>query len=104
MATSLFAQNESKLTDEQIIKLYEGLRVADVSDGMDMIRMMNVGLVDQSIAPLWRDSENFEHQFTGIALTVKYIPSHRPEIARFRFSKYFQFPTNGLCILSMRQS
>ncbi len=77
MIANLRAQNEKKLTNDQVIKLYEGLRVADVSDGMDMIGLMNVGLVDQSIAPLWRDSENFGHQFTGIALTVRYIPSQK---------------------------
>lgn len=77
---NLSAQNENNLTDNQIIKLYEGLRVADVSDGMDMIGLMNVGLVDQSIAPLWRDIENFEHQFTGIALTVSYIPSQKKQV------------------------
>ena len=80
MITNLLAQNDKKLTDEQLIKLYKGLRVADVSDGMDMVGLMNVGLVDQSIAPLWRDSENFEHQFTGIALTVKYIPSQKKQV------------------------
>lgn len=78
--TKLSAQNENKTSDDQLIKLYDGLRVADVSDGMDMIGLMNVGLVDQSIAPLWRDSENFDHQFTGIALTVKYIPSQKKKV------------------------
>lgn len=80
LLNDLSAQNENKLSDEQIIKLYQGLRVADVSDGMDMVGLMNVGLVDQSIAPLWRDSENFKHQFTGIALTVKYIPSQKKQV------------------------
>ncbi len=80
LVTNLLAQNERNLTDSQLIKLYEGLRVADVSDGMDMVGLMNVGLVDQSIAPLWRDSENFEHQFIGIALTVKYIPSQKKQV------------------------
>lgn len=44
------------------------------------VGLMNVGLVDQSIAPLWSDSENFEHQFTGIAMTVKYIPSQKKQV------------------------
>ena len=73
-------QPETQLTDGQILKLYEGLRVADVCDGMDMVGLMNVGLVDQSIAPLWKDSENFTHQFTGIALTVKYVPSQKKRV------------------------
>ncbi len=28
---------QDNLTDDEILKLYEGLRVADVSDGMDMV-------------------------------------------------------------------
>jgi len=90
MTTSLFAQNEKKLADEQIIKLYEGLRVADVSDGMDMIGLMDVGLVDRSIAPRWRDSENFKHQFTGIALTVKYIPLQKKQVPEKTDIKSYQ--------------
>ncbi|HKI88377.1 MAG TPA: hypothetical protein VKA38_05065 [Draconibacterium sp.] len=79
-STNLSAQgNKTKLSDEQIIKLYEGLRVADVCDGMDMIGLMNTGLVDQNIAPLWKDSENFDHQITGIALTVKYVPTQKKQ-------------------------
>ena len=31
---------QEKLTDEQILKLYETLRVADVSDGMDMVGLI----------------------------------------------------------------
>ena len=31
---SLFAQKS--LTDQEILKMYKGLRVADVSDGMDI--------------------------------------------------------------------
>jgi regulator of RNase E activity RraA len=71
---------KNELSDDQLIKLFAGLRVADVCDGMDMAGLMNVGLVDQSIAPLWKDSENFSHQFVGIALTVKYIPSQRMQV------------------------
>lgn len=79
-ALNLKAQDSKKeLSDEQLIKLFEGLRVADVCDGMDMVGLMNVGLVDQSIAPLWKDTENFSHQFVGIALTVKYVPSQRKQ-------------------------
>ncbi len=32
--------------DDRILKLYEGLRVADVSDGMDMAGLQDVGLMD----------------------------------------------------------
>jgi len=72
----LQAQN-SNLTDAQIIKLYDGLRVADVSDGMDMVGLKDIGLMSPEITSLWKDIENFEHQFVGIALTVRYVPTNR---------------------------
>jgi 4-hydroxy-4-methyl-2-oxoglutarate aldolase len=69
------AQNE--LTDEQILKLYEGLRVADVSDGMDMVGLMDVGLMGTEIEALWKDIDDFSHQFRGIAVTARYVPTNR---------------------------
>jgi 4-hydroxy-4-methyl-2-oxoglutarate aldolase len=65
------------LTDPQILKLFDGLRVADVADGMDMAGLRNVGLVDQRIQPLWKDLEEFDHQIRGIAVTVRYVPHNR---------------------------
>mgnify|MGYP006311186557 CR=1 FL=1 len=48
-------QAQQEVTNDQLIRLYEGLRVADVSDGMDMIGLMEVGLMDPKISPLWKD-------------------------------------------------
>jgi hypothetical protein len=42
-------QEEQLLTDEEILEFYDGLRVADVSDGMDIVGLMDVGLLDQNI-------------------------------------------------------
>ncbi len=72
-----WAQQPDSLSNEQLLKLYEGLRVADVSDGMDMVGLMDVGLMDTKISPLWKDIEQFAHQFVGIAFTVQYVPTHR---------------------------
>ena len=66
---------QDKLTDEQILKLYDGLRVADVSDGMDMVGLRDAGLLDQRIEPLWKDTENMSHIVAGIAVTARYIPT-----------------------------
>jgi regulator of RNase E activity RraA len=74
---SVQAQNNEEMENENLLKLYEGLRVADVSDGMDMVGLMDVGLMDPKIAPLWKDIENFDHMFVGIALTVRYVPTIR---------------------------
>ncbi len=63
--------------DRAVLKLYEGLRVSDVSDGMDMAGLPDVGLMDPSIRPLWRDTDEFTHRFVGIAVTVRYVPANR---------------------------
>ncbi len=63
--------------DQRVLKLYDGLRVADVSDGMDMAGLQDVGLMDPSIRPLWRDTNDFSHQFRGIAVTVRYVSTNR---------------------------
>lgn len=73
------AQEKQALSNEQIIKLFKGLRVADVSDGMDMVGLKDAGLMDPAIAPLWKDIDEFGHQFVGIALTVRYVPTMRPD-------------------------
>lgn len=77
-ALLLLAQaNTPPLTDEQILKLYDGLRVADVADGMDVAGLRNVGLVDPSVQALWKDLEEFDHQIRGIAVTVRYVPHNQ---------------------------
>ena len=89
---SLIAQNQPKVTNEQLLKLYEGLRVADVSDGMDMVGLKDVGLMDPKIAPLWKDIEEFSHQLVGIAFTVRYVPTQRleslGEVSREEYKKW----------------
>lgn len=70
------AQQPDTLTDEQILGLYEGLRVADVSDGMDIVGLRDVGLVDPRIQALWKDLDELDHQFRGIAVTVRYVPQN----------------------------
>src|SRR5690606_31320852 len=61
---------------DTLIKLYEGLRVTDVNDGMDAIGLQNVGCMSQNIKPLWKDTENFEHRLCGFALTVRMLPAN----------------------------
>ena len=72
------ASSQTKmLTDAELLKLYAGLRVADVSDGMDLVGLHDQGLMDQSIEALWKDIDNFSHMFCGIAVTARYIPTNR---------------------------
>jgi len=64
--------------DEQILKLFDGLRVADVSDGMDKVGLTNTGLMSPEIHALWKDTIHYTHRFIGIALTVRYVPTNKP--------------------------
>ena len=68
--------------DEQILKLFEGLRVADVSDGMDKVGLTNTGLMSPEIHALWKDTKHFTHRFIGIAVTVRYVPTNKPPAPR----------------------
>jgi len=68
----------SEQENARLLKRFEGLRVADVSDGMDFVDLPEVGLVDPSIRPLWKDITGFTHQIRGIALTVRFVPSQQP--------------------------
>lgn len=76
--------------DQKILNLYEGLRVADVSDGMDVAGLQDVGLMDPEIKPLWRDTSEFRHQFRGIAVTVRYVPTNKraSKMSPEEFSKW----------------
>lgn len=63
--------------DEQTLKLFEGLRVSDVVDGMDKAGLKNIGLMSPDIKPLWRDTEHYTHRIIGIAVTARYVPTNR---------------------------
>jgi regulator of RNase E activity RraA len=68
----------SEADDARILKLYDGLRVADVSDGMDMVGLPGVGLVDPAIHPDWTNTD-LSHQFRGIAITVRFVPTQKAD-------------------------
>jgi len=66
--------------DAKILELYKNLRVADVSDGLDMVGLPGTGLVDPAIHPDWVDLKDFTHIFRGIAITVRYVPTQKPAL------------------------
>ncbi len=66
--------------DAKILELYKNLRVADVSDGLDMVGLPGTGLVNPEIHPDWVDLKDFKHVFRGIAVTVRYVPTQRPAL------------------------
>lgn len=66
--------------DARILELFKNLRVADVSDGLDMVGLPGTGLVSPEINACWTDPKDFKHVFRGIAVTVRYVPTQRPAL------------------------
>ena len=57
---------------QEILKLFEGLRVADVRDGMDWLLMHDYGSMSPDVHPLFRA------RAFGIARTARYLPYEGP--------------------------
>jgi regulator of RNase E activity RraA len=84
MATPVYSEED----DRKLLALFAGLRVADVTDGMDAVGLQNIGLMDPGIRPLWKDAATYRHRFVGIAVTARYVPTNRPPAGRRTFEKY----------------
>ena len=69
----------SQAENERVLAMYKYLRVADVSDGMDVVGLADVGLVDPEVHALWKDTEKFTHRVVGIAVTARYVPTNKRE-------------------------
>ncbi len=82
--TDVYSEEE----DLKLLKLFEGLRVADVSDGMDKSGLHGIGLIDPKISPLWKDSHHFTHRIVGIAVTARYVSTQRPPAGRMEPAKF----------------
>lgn len=59
--------------NQELLKLFEPLRVADVRDGMDWMGYHHYGSMDYGIRPLYRTA------VVGIARTVRYLPYQGPQ-------------------------
>ena len=57
--------------NQRVLALYKWLRVADVSDGMDVVGLQDVGTVSPEIHALWKDTQTFTHRVVGIAVTAR---------------------------------
>jgi 4-hydroxy-4-methyl-2-oxoglutarate aldolase len=67
--------DDSEAARKEILDLYRDLRLTDVLDGMDLIGLQDMGLMNNRIRPLWRDVEKFTHRFVGFAITVRHVPT-----------------------------
>jgi 4-hydroxy-4-methyl-2-oxoglutarate aldolase len=64
--------------DQEILRLFDGLRVSDVTDGLDKVGLTNVMLMSPEIHPAWKDTTHYRHRFIGIAVTARYVPTNQP--------------------------
>lgn len=78
----------SERDDQKVLKLFGGLRVADVSDGMDAVGLQNIGLVSPEVRALWRDTKHFTHRVIGIAVTARYVPTNKPPAGRKKTEEF----------------
>ena len=84
LATRVFSQED----DNRILQAFEGLRVADVTDGMDAVGLFGIGLMDTEIHPLWKDPKDYAHRFIGIAVTARYVPTQNPPAGKLPIEEY----------------
>jgi regulator of RNase E activity RraA len=84
ISTPVYSDTE----DQKLLALFDGLRVADATDGMDAVGLQNVGLMDPEIRPLWKDPKTFRHRFIGIAVTARYVPTNRPAAGKRPIADY----------------
>jgi regulator of RNase E activity RraA len=82
--------------NKAVLELYKWLRVADVSDGMDVVGLQDVGTVDQEIHALWKDTQAFTHRVVGIAVTARYVPTNKrePKMDRQTISRWYSTLTS----------
>jgi len=84
IATRVYSAAE----DQKILGLFEGLRVSDVSDGMDKAGLNNIGLMSPEIRAAWKDTERFTHRFVGVAVTVRYVPTNKPPAPKMEAKEF----------------
>jgi 4-hydroxy-4-methyl-2-oxoglutarate aldolase len=90
IATKIYSKQE----DQETLKLFEGLRVADVTDGMDKAGLHNIGLMSPGIHAAWKDTEHFTHRFIGIAVTARYVPTNKPPAPRMETKNFDSWVSN----------
>lgn len=86
----------SQEDNTRILDEYKYLRVADVSDGMDVVGLQDIGLVDPEVHPLWKDTEKFTHRVVGIAVTARYVPTNKrePKMDQKTISRWYSTVTS----------
>jgi 4-hydroxy-4-methyl-2-oxoglutarate aldolase len=70
----LKVEQYSQQDNEALAKQFRELRVTDVADGLDVVGLQDVTIMDPGIRPLWRDEQKFTHRIYGVAVTLRIVP------------------------------
>ena len=65
----------SQAENEAIVKKFHGMRVTDVMDGLDVVGLQDLMVMDPAIRPKWRDERTFTHRIYGAAVTLRIVPT-----------------------------
>ena len=86
----------AKAEKHELLELYQGLRVADVRDGMDWNMMHHYGSMSPDIRPVFRT------RAVGIAKTVRYLPyqGHIPHMSPEEYTKWSNWYYREVCTYS----
>lgn len=68
------AHEYSQQDNQAIVAKFKDLRVTDIVDGLDVVGLQDVTVMDQGIQPMWRDGEKFKHRIYGTAVTLRIVP------------------------------
>jgi len=85
--------DEYRKENQELLALYQDLRVADVRDGLDWIGYHNFGTMDADMRPLFRT------RAVGIARTARYLPfvGPYPEARGDAYTEWQGWYYNNVC-------
>jgi regulator of RNase E activity RraA len=94
--TNLYPYEDYSEEDHtKLVKKYKGLRVTDVLDAMQAIGLQDIGFMDHSIRPLWRDyTDKLSHRICGVAVTYRYLPTNKPPAAKMSYDEFRKWHSN----------
>lgn len=85
----------SKQDPLPLVKKYEGLRVTDVLDAMQAVGLQDIGVMDHTIRPLWRDTtDKLAHRIYGVAVTYQYLPTNKPQAGQAPYQQFREWHSN----------
>lgn len=88
-ANLLVCEDRSAEDPLPLVKKYDGLRVTDVLDALQAIGLQDIGIMDHTIRPLWRDhTEKLAHRIYGVAVTYQYLPTNKPPAPRVPYDEF----------------